>query len=1011
MKKLYLLLSVLFLIYWGCEDEQSEEVDTTPPTVSITSHSSGQSVYEIVTIVVTTQDNDGISKVDFFIDDSLVLTDMESPYQYDWNTVPYQEDSEHIIKVISYDHSDNSTESQPIMVTVKNNLRKPTPITIESVVFENGGNTITWSQSLDSDFKFYELKKSQISDMSDYKTIFSSELITDTVFIDNEIDPLNFEYYQIKVTDSVSLSTDGDIYSTSLDPIPEPVNVLSVDYTLEEMIIVWGKSQDLDFKNYKIMFSESEVGEKIYLETISILSDTTYSIYNFNPNIENWYWVEVSDTLGQTSIGTGMTNSLNNQPISVNVNLVTYDLELMTINWEDYVPNLSRINQMNQNTRSTVTNDFVSYELLQSDSEDGTYLSVIIITDQSTTSYSLTEYDPTQENWFKVKVTDYWGLNSTGTGMTNEIESPPSPSELYPITYNDGFQISWSQNNDDDFQSYKLYESLSEDMSNQTLVYETTERLDSNYVVTGINEMRYYQIKIEDHWGLQSTSNIEVGDYGVELWAEYYSIEHTTELDLSNRGLTGDIPSEIGNLTNLTYLDLRNNQLTGSIPPEIGNLTNLTILNLRNNQLLGSIPPQIGNLTNLDYLDLKSNDLTGSIPSEIGNLTNLTYLDLRWNDLTGSIPPQIGNLTNLTYLLLSSNDLTGSIPPEIGNLTNLTSLSLSNNQLTGIIPDEICNQGDSSPSLSNNQLCPQYPSCIEDDVGGQDLINCEGIVELWGEYYSIEYTTELVLSNRGLTGEIPPGIGNLTNLTYLDLYNNQLSGSIASEIGNLTNLTILNLQSNQLTGSIPSEIGNLTNLTYLDLYNNQLSGSIPPEIGNLTNLTILNLRSNQLTGSILSEIDNLTNLTYLNLRENQFTGSIPPQIGNLTNLTYMDLKSNDLTGSIPSGIGNLTNLTYLDLRWNDLTGSIPPQIGNLTNLTYLFLSSNDLTSFIPPEIGNLTNLEWLWLNNNQLTGIIPDEICNQGDSSPNLYNNQLCPPYPSCIEDYVGEQDASNCGD
>ena len=23
--------------------------------------------------------------------------------------------------------------------------------------------------------------------------------------------------------------------------------------------------------------------------------------------------------------------------------------------------------------------------------------------------------------------------------------------------------------------------------------------------------------------------------------------------------------------------------------------------------------------------------------------------------------------------------------------------------------------------------------------------------------------------------------------------------------------------------------------------------------------------------------------------------------------------------------------------------------------------------------------------------------------------NQLCPPYPSCIEDYVGEQDTSNC--
>jgi len=51
----------------------------------------------------------------------------------------------------------------------------------------------------------------------------------------------------------------------------------------------------------------------------------------------------------------------------------------------------------------------------------------------------------------------------------------------------------------------------------------------------------------------------------------------------------------------------------------------------------------------------------------------------------------------------------------------------------------------------------------------------------------------------------------------------------------------------------------------------------------------------------------------------------------------------------------------------------------------------------------------LYLGLNQLIGIIPDEICNQGDSSPGLSNNQLCPPYPSCIEDYVGEQDTSGC--
>ena len=110
MKKLYPLLSVLFLISWGCESE-----DTTPPTVSISSHSSGQTVYEIITITVTTQDNEGINRVEFFIDDSLLFTDTESPYQYDWNTTQYGDNSEHIVKVISYDNSDSSTEPQSIL--------------------------------------------------------------------------------------------------------------------------------------------------------------------------------------------------------------------------------------------------------------------------------------------------------------------------------------------------------------------------------------------------------------------------------------------------------------------------------------------------------------------------------------------------------------------------------------------------------------------------------------------------------------------------------------------------------------------------------------------------------------------------------------------------------------------------------------------------------------------------------------------------------------------------------
>ena len=79
-------------------------------------------------------------------------------------------------------------------------------------------------------------------------------------------------------------------------------------------------------------------------------------------------------------------------------------------------------------------------------------------------------------------------------------------------------------------------------------------------------------------------------------------------LDLSDNGLNGTIPPELGQLTELTGLDLAENQLRGEVPPELGQLVHLRDLKLRDNRLTGAIPLELLTLVNLRWLTLDGNE-------------------------------------------------------------------------------------------------------------------------------------------------------------------------------------------------------------------------------------------------------------------------------------------------------------------------------------------------------------------------------------------------------------------
>ncbi len=221
----------------------------------------------------------------------------------------------------------------------------------------------------------------------------------------------------------------------------------------------------------------------------------------------------------------------------------------------------------------------------------------------------------------------------------------------------------------------------------------------------------------------------------------------------------------------------------------------------------------------------------------------------------------------------------------------------------------------------------------------------------------------LRLRDSRLLGTIPPALGYLGKLRWLDLSDNQLHGTIPPALGNAADLQGLRLGGNQLRGAIPPELGNLFRLRALGLGGNRLSGGIPPLLGRLTDLEHLDLQNNQLTGAIPPQLGNLAKLWMLSLDRNQLSGPIPPALGRLGSLRWLYLADNRLTGAIPSEFGGLSNLRALRLYNNQLSGEIPSELGGLANLEYLFLGSNNqYTGCIPDGLSDVDQSDVNWLD-------------------------------------------------
>ncbi|XP_062014283.1 receptor kinase-like protein Xa21 [Rosa rugosa] len=302
-------------------------------------------------------------------------------------------------------------------------------------------------------------------------------------------------------------------------------------------------------------------------------------------------------------------------------------------------------------------------------------------------------------------------------------------------------------------------------------------------------------------------------------------------LALSTNNLNGSVPDNMcQHLPNLQGLYLSNNNFDGQLPSKWSQCKHLLVLSMGYN-ISGSIPKDIGNLTQIKTIYLGSNYLTGTIPNEIGHLPCLEEFVLGGNNLSGLIPTSIFNMSTRSIISLDSNQFSGNFPANIGlDLPNLQELLVGANKLSRV-PEYISNVSKITnldlPSPSNPLKAPLPISFrnLSTSLETIKLSNCSLRGYIANDIGNLSSLTLVALDYNLMSGSIPTSVGRLHNLQdimQLDMSSNSLIGPLSEGI----ELLIIYLKATCLR-VIPKSLEALSSLQYLNFSFNRLQGEIP----------------------------------------------------------------------------------------------------------------------------------------------------------------------------------------
>ena len=233
----------------------------------------------------------------------------------------------------------------------------------------------------------------------------------------------------------------------------------------------------------------------------SMLLSTEPYVFNWNTNglDDGEYLIKIvaQDASGNASDTVQIYLNVDNTlsiPNAVHIIDITYSLSMLSIHF-----NMSS------------DSDFDKYSILVSQtSQVDDAIEIGNIMDVTDTLYTTSDFDPTQEYWYFVKVLDIYGYFEISEGF-KVIDNPPIASVLESPSYYRGIlRFNWIMSSEKDFSKYHLYSSLNDDMSSRELLATNTIKNDTTHTASNdlTGESKYYQVEIEDQWGFVSSGNI-----------------------------------------------------------------------------------------------------------------------------------------------------------------------------------------------------------------------------------------------------------------------------------------------------------------------------------------------------------------------------------------------------------------------------------------------------------------------------------------------------------------------